>query len=85
MAPASLSAALTGTMFIDMKINKLTIRNTPIERIDDYVFYGVNETLRELELINTMLSTFPPAIKVSTIHVLLARHFYAKHSEPTSS
>lgn len=84
MAPVSLSAALTGAMFIDMKINKLTIRNTPIERIDDYVFYGVNETLRELELINTMLSTFPPAIKVS-IHIFLAKHFNAKHSEPIRS
>lgn len=61
---ASPAAVLTGTMFLDIKINKLTIRNTPIERIDDYVFYGVNETLRELELIDTQLSTFPAAIKV---------------------
>lgn len=62
---ASLAAVLTGTMFIDMKINKIIMRNTPIERIDDYVFFGVNETLRELELIDTMLSTFPTAIKVN--------------------
>lgn len=47
-----------------MQINKISIKNTPIEKIDDYVFFGVNETLRELELINTQLTTFPTAVKV---------------------
>lgn len=57
-------AVLFGTMFIDLEIHKISIRNTPIERIDDYVFYGINETLHELDIYNTQLTTFPKAFKV---------------------
>lgn len=66
------TAALIGTMFIDLKINKISIRNTPIEKIDEYMFYGVNETLRELELIDTRLLTFPTAVKVSLLYQQLS-------------
>lgn len=51
-------------MFLNLMCRKITIRDTPIERIDDYTFYGVNETLQELEIYNSKLTFFPKAFKV---------------------
>lgn len=57
-------AILFGPMFLNLMCRKISIRNTPIERIDDYVFYGVNETLQEFEIHNSKLTAFPKAFKV---------------------
>lgn len=44
-----------------MKIRVLRIEDTPIEKIDDLLFRGVNQTLQELYILNTKLNEFPKA------------------------
>lgn len=58
---------LFGTIFLNLKVHKILIRNTPLENIEEYVFYGANETLIELEFMNTSFTTFPMSFKVSII------------------
>ena len=49
-----------------MTAKRLFIIDTPIAKIADHTFYGINDTLKEIHLINTKLSEFPTdAFKVS--------------------
>lgn len=68
----SISGVLFGTLFLKLKAHKISIKNTPIENIDDFVFYGVNETLSELELINTSLTNVSKSFKVSMLRPLFS-------------
>ncbi|EDW02077.1 chaoptin [Drosophila grimshawi] len=47
---------LFGPLFAHIKARVLTIEETPIATIEDYVFYGVNNTLEQLNLLRTNLS-----------------------------
>ncbi|KAH8401730.1 hypothetical protein KR009_007566 [Drosophila setifemur] len=49
-------ARLYGPLFVNIKARTLTIEETPIVTIEDYVFYGVNNTLEQLHLLRTNLS-----------------------------
>lgn len=63
---------LYGTLFYKLKIRKLTIEDTPLEKIDDLLFRGVNRTLQELYIVNSNLKEFPKnAFKVSLASVSL--------------
>jgi hypothetical protein len=49
-----------GTIFHKLPARILKIINTPISSIkDELVFYGINNTLQELHLLNSKLSLFP--------------------------
>lgn len=63
-----LLAYLFGTLFYKLKIRKLTIEDTPLEKIDDLLFRGVNRTLNELNIFNSKIKVFPKtAFKVRYI------------------
>ncbi|XP_032571176.1 insulin-like growth factor-binding protein complex acid labile subunit isoform X3 [Drosophila sechellia] len=47
---------LYGPLFVHIKARMLIIEETPLATIDDYVFYGVNNTLEQLHLLRTNLS-----------------------------
>ncbi|KAH8232998.1 hypothetical protein KR026_002902 [Drosophila bipectinata] len=47
---------LYGPLFANIKARLLTIEETPLVTIEDYVFYGVNNTLEQLNLLRTNLS-----------------------------
>ncbi|KAI8126994.1 hypothetical protein FF38_08671 [Lucilia cuprina] len=49
-----------GPIFSKVKIRYLTILDTPLVTLEDYVFFGVNKTLEQLELIHTNLSQITP-------------------------
>lgn len=55
-----------GSLFHSLKAHKISIHDTPIEGIDNYVFYGINETLSEIEFVNTNFNVFPKSIDVCT-------------------
>lgn len=56
---------LFGTIFRNIEAHKIVISDTPLEDIEEHVFWGVNETLKELEIHNSLLTAFPKAVKVS--------------------
>lgn len=61
----TLTASLYGGLFYDLKVRILRIQETPIRDLADHIFYGINETLNELHIINSALDKFPSdAIKV---------------------
>lgn len=41
------------------KVDTLIISNTPVSKIDDQAFVGIGDTLQELRLTNTGITTFP--------------------------
>ncbi|KAH8236255.1 hypothetical protein KR038_006649 [Drosophila bunnanda] len=49
-------ARLYGPLFANVKARLLIIEETPVTTIEDYVFYGVNNTLEQLHLLRTNLS-----------------------------
>ncbi|EDW32854.1 GL10127 [Drosophila persimilis] len=51
---------LYGPMFANIKARILIIEETPLATIEDYVFYGVNNTMEELHLLGTNLSHVGP-------------------------
>ncbi|CAG9813618.1 unnamed protein product [Phaedon cochleariae] len=50
---------LYGSLLYKLKVKILDIEDTPIEKIEDHTFLGVNATLNELHLRNTSLKEFP--------------------------
>lgn len=58
-------AVLFGLIFRDLIVKRLIISDTPLEEIEDQVFLGANETLQEIEIYNSRLTTFPKAFAVS--------------------
>ncbi|XP_031640244.1 protein artichoke [Contarinia nasturtii] len=68
--------ALFGTIFLNLKVNKISIQNIPIKNIDEYVFYGANETLMDLDFTNTSLKVFPKSFKIlgKLMYLKLNRH-----------
>lgn len=54
------SERLYGPLFSKIQVRKLTIKDTPLAILEDYVFFGINKTLEELELLNTNLAQFTP-------------------------
>jgi hypothetical protein len=49
-----------GSIFHKLSVRIMKIVDTPIKMIDDqYIFYGVNNSLQEFHLINSNLSYFP--------------------------
>lgn len=60
-------------MFRDVNVKKLIISDTPLEEIEDQVFLGANETLQEIEIYNSKLTSFPKAFAVNNngIHIEL--------------
>ncbi|XP_017068982.1 chaoptin [Drosophila eugracilis] len=51
---------LYGPLFAHIKARLLIIEETPLATIEDYVFYGVNNTLEQLHLLRTNLSRIGP-------------------------
>ncbi|XP_034651599.1 chaoptin isoform X2 [Drosophila subobscura] len=51
---------LYGPLFANIKARLLIIEQTPLATIEDYVFYGVNNTLEELHFLSTNLSHVGP-------------------------
>jgi len=51
---------LYGPLFAHIKARFLIIEETPLATIEDYVFYGVNNTLEQLHLLRTNLSHVGP-------------------------
>ncbi|XP_034477400.1 toll-like receptor 3 [Drosophila innubila] len=51
---------LFGPLFAHIKARVLIIEETPLATIEDYVFYGMNNTLEHLHLIHTNLSQVGP-------------------------
>ena len=49
-----------GPLFSKVTIRYLTILDTPVRALEDYVFFGVNKTLEQLEFLNTNLSQITP-------------------------
>lgn len=47
---------LFGPLFAHIKARVLTIEETPLATIEDYVFYGMNNTLEKVNLLRTNLS-----------------------------
>lgn len=47
---------LFGPLFAHIKARVLIIEDTPLATIEDYVFYGMNNTLEQLYLLHTNLS-----------------------------
>ncbi|XP_030384456.1 insulin-like growth factor-binding protein complex acid labile subunit [Scaptodrosophila lebanonensis] len=47
---------LFGPLFAKLKVRLLKIEETPLATIEDYVFYGTNNTLEQLHLLHTNLS-----------------------------
>jgi len=56
----SLLVRLYGPLFAHIKARFLIIEETPLATIEDYVFYGVNNTLEQLHLLRTNLSHVGP-------------------------
>lgn len=50
---------LYGTLFHRSNARILKIHNIPIKTIKDHVFWGINDTLEELRIINSSLTEFP--------------------------
>jgi Leucine-rich repeat (LRR) protein len=50
---------LYGTLFHQSNARILKIYDVPIKSIQDHVFWGINETLEELRIINSSLTEFP--------------------------
>lgn len=50
---------LYGNMFYKVEARILKIHETPLKTINEHTFYGINDTLQELHIINTELSEFP--------------------------
>lgn len=49
-------------------MNRLFIKDTPIKLLDDDLFYGINQTLLELHIVNSELAEFPSnSLKVSIL------------------
>ncbi|XP_075166758.1 insulin like growth factor binding protein acid labile subunit convoluted [Haematobia irritans] len=51
---------LYGPLFSKTQVRKLTIMDTPLSSLDDYVFFGINKTMEELYIYNTSLSNISP-------------------------
>lgn len=51
---------LFGPLFAHIKARVLIIEDTPIATIEDYVFYGMNNTLEKLHLVHSNLSKVGP-------------------------
>ncbi|XP_059226145.1 protein artichoke [Stomoxys calcitrans] len=51
---------LFGPLFSKTEVRKLTIEDTPLVSLDDYVFFGINKTLEELYILNTNLANISP-------------------------
>lgn len=50
---------LFGDIFYSTPVNRLFIQDTPIKILDDDLFFGINQTLTELHIINSKLAEFP--------------------------
>ncbi|CAH0550427.1 unnamed protein product [Brassicogethes aeneus] len=50
-----------GSLLYKLHVRMLKIEDTPIEKIEEHTFLGINNTLNELHLINTELLEFPTA------------------------
>lgn len=60
-------ARFYGSLLYKLQIRKLNIEDTPIERIEEHSFLGVNNTLNELQITNSSLIEFPKlAFQVNT-------------------
>ncbi|XP_073844733.1 insulin like growth factor binding protein acid labile subunit convoluted [Musca autumnalis] len=51
---------LFGPLFSKVQVRKLTITDTPVNSLDDYVFHGINKTLEELYIVRTNLGNISP-------------------------
>ena len=61
-----------GPLFSKVSIRYLTILDTPVKALEDYVFFGVNKTLEQLELLHTNLSQITPlSFGVNKKHTVL--------------
>lgn len=59
---------LYGALFYKLKVRKLTIEDTPLAKIDEHLFQGVNRTLQEINIVNSNINEFPKlAFKVSCV------------------
>lgn len=69
---------LYGNLFFKSNARILKIYDVPIKSIADHVFYGVNETLEELRIINSSLTEFPrDAFKsLSNLKILELNHHF---------
>ncbi|XP_017768365.1 PREDICTED: insulin-like growth factor-binding protein complex acid labile subunit isoform X1 [Nicrophorus vespilloides] len=52
-------ARLFGSLLYKLKLRILVIEDTPLEKIEEYSFLGVNNTLNELYVYNSILKEFP--------------------------
>ena len=60
------AARLFGSLLYRLQLRILHIEDTPIEKIEEHTFLGVNNTLNELYVLNSVLDEFPAsAFKVS--------------------
>ncbi|KAI5735419.1 hypothetical protein M8J77_018014 [Diaphorina citri] len=50
---------LYGDLFYSLDIKSLTLKNIPLMSIDDEIFLGINETLHELVVSNSLLESIP--------------------------
>lgn len=56
---------LFGTLLHKLSVRRLHVIDTPVASISDHVFYGINDTLLELHLVQSELATFPKdALKI---------------------
>ncbi|XP_055613623.1 insulin-like growth factor-binding protein complex acid labile subunit, partial [Uranotaenia lowii] len=50
---------LFGTLLHKLSVKRLYVAETPLASISDHVFYGINDTLQELHLEGSELTSFP--------------------------
>lgn len=63
---AILKGRLFGDIFYSTPVNRLFIQDTPIQLLEDDLFFGINHTLSELHIVNSKLTEFPSSpLKVS--------------------
>lgn len=56
---------LFGTLLHKLSVKRLHVLDTPIASISDHVFYGINDTLLELHVVQSELAAFPgDALKI---------------------
>lgn len=74
----SLISNLYGNLFFQSNTRILKIHNVPIKSIAEHVFYGINETLEELHIVNSSLTEFPrDAFKpLSNLKILELNHHF---------
>lgn len=71
---------LYGNLFFQSNARVLKIYNLPIKSIADHTFFGLNDTLEELRIINSSLTEFPrDAFKpLSNLKILELNHHFIR-------